>query len=438
MQIKHQPYKGVRDFYPEDWRLQAYIFKVWAEVAESYGYERYDASVLEYLELYRLKSQGNSEILNEQIYSFVDRGQRQVALRPEMTPTVARMIAARRQELGAAPIRWYSIPNVFRYERPQKGRLREHWQLNVDCFGVPPSEAELELILIACDVLKRFKAAPNMYVIKLSSRRLLEDIFRDQLGLNRVQIESLFLLFDRHDKMGKTAFGEACRQLLPPEGASRRKGFAKLQDLINCQDLTELPADVQDLPSARQLGQLLGDLRVAGITNAVLDFKIVRGFDYYTDIVFEIFDQEADNRRSMFGGGRYDGLLESLGVEPLSGAGFGMGDVTTADFLAAHRLLPAFKPAADICVILLEDAPYIKVLPVLRSLRAEGFNPVVDNRPAKAAKKIEAAVKRRIEHALFIGPADLEEERFNLKHLPSGKEDRLSLARVISRLAERK
>ena len=178
-------------------------------------------------------------------------------------------------------------------------------------------------------------------------------------------------------------------------------------------------------------------MRLAGIGNAILDFKVVRGFDYYTGIVFEIFDTDAGNRRSMFGGGRYDGLLESIGVEPLAGAGFGMGDVTTADFLSTHRLLPAFRPTADIYVVLLEDAPYIKAWPVLKALRAEGFNPVVDNRPAKAAKKIETAVKRRIDHVLFIGPADLEEERFNLKHLPTGKEDRLSLARVISKLAER-
>ena len=437
MQIKHQPYKGVRDFYPEDWRLQDYIFKVWAGVAESYGYERYDASVLEYLELYRLKAQGNSEILNEQIYSFVDRGQRQVALRPEMTPTAARMIAARRQELGGGPIRWYSIPNVFRYERPQKGRLREHWQLNVDCFGVPPAEAELELVLIACDVLKRFGAAPSAYAIKLSSRGLLEEIFRGQLGLSRVQIENLFLLFDRHDKMGETAFREACRQLLPPGDSSRREGFAKLRDLIDCRDPADLPAPVRDLPAARQLRRLLEDLKEAGVANAVLDFKIVRGFDYYTGIVFEIFDRAEGNRRSMFGGGRYDGLLESLGAEPLSGAGFGMGDVTTADFLSAHGLLPSFKPAADVYVILLEGAPYARILPILKALRAEGFKPAVDNRAAKPAKKIEAAVKKRVEHALFIGPAELEEERFNLKHLPTGKEDRLSLARVISRLAER-
>ena len=257
MQIKHQPYKGVRDFYPEDYRLQDYIFKTWAKVVESYGYERYDASILEYLELYRLKAQSNTEILNEQIYSFVDRGQRQVALRPEMTPTVARMVAARRQELGTAPIRWYSLPNVFRYERPQKGRLREHWQLNVDCFGVPPAEAELELILIACDVLRQFGAAPSMYVIKLSSRQLLEEIFRNHLNLSQVQIDSLLLLFDRHDKMGKTAFQEACRQLLTPDSAGRRKDFAKLQALIDCQDLADLPPEVQTLPGLPSAGSVI-------------------------------------------------------------------------------------------------------------------------------------------------------------------------------------
>ena len=177
MKVDIQSYKGVRDFYPGDYQLQAYIFNKWAKVVEGYGYQRYDASVIEYLELYKLKSQTNLEILQNQIYAFIDRGQRELALRPEMTPTLARMIAQKRQELSY-PLRWYSIPNVWRYERPQKGRLREHWQLNVDIFGLEGHEADLELILIARDLLTGFGADANMYKIHISSRQVLEILLR--------------------------------------------------------------------------------------------------------------------------------------------------------------------------------------------------------------------------------------------------------------------
>lgn len=435
MQAKYQPYRGARDFYPIDFHLRDYIFKTWSHVVEGYGYERYDAPVLEYLEIYQLKSQANLEILNEQVYTFVDRGQRHVALRPEMTPSLARMIAARRQELSY-PLRWYSIPNIWRYERPQKGRLREHWQLNVDCFGLTGVEAELEIILIACDILKKFGAQSGMYTVKLNSRSLLETIFRDYLHLSRVQSESLFLLFDRYDKMGKVAFREACLQLLAPDATLRRREFARLQVLIDCNDLSKMPQAIQALPQCKDLKKIFSDLKAAQVFNAVLDFKVVRGFDYYTGIVFEIFDQKTENKRSMFGGGRYDNLLQAFGAEPLSGIGFGMGDVTLADFLQAHHLLPEFKNKIDLYVVLFEDASYVEAWPILKTLRAENLKTVVDNRPIKVAKKIETALKKGIDHVLFVGAADLKEEIFNLKHLPSGQESKLSLARVISKLAE--
>ena len=436
MQIKQQAYKGVRDFYPADYRLQAYIFKKWAEVVERYGYERYDASLVEYLEIYQLKQQTNSEILSEQIYSFIDRGERPVALRPEMTPSLARMVASRRHELSY-PLRWYSIPNLWRYEKPQRGRLREHWQLNVDCLGLDGPEAEVELILIARDILKTLGADADFYSIRLNSRALLEELTSGYLGVNRVQGESLMLLFDRYDKMGQTAFFEACRQLLPPDDKARQNTFKRLKALLACSDLDKLPAAIQVLPSCRRLASVMAGLRAAQVTNASIDFKIVRGFDYYTGVVFEIFDRAADNRRSMFGGGRYDNLLAAFGVEPLAAAGFGMGDVTLAHFLQSHHLLPKLAPSQlDIYVILLEDADYAQALPIFKALRAEGFKIAVDSRSLKSAKKVETALKRGVKHVLFIGAADLKEELFNLKHLPTRQEHRLSLARIISKLAQ--
>ena len=239
--------------------------------------------------------------------------------------------------------------------------------------------------------------------------------------------------------MGQRAFFDACRQLFSPEDKIRQTNFARLRALLACSELSKLPAAIQALPACKRLEEMLAGLKAAQVTNAAVDFKIVRGFDYYTGIVFEIFDRSSDNRRAMFGGGRYDNLLAAFGVEPLSGAGFGMGDVTLANFLQAHHLAPAFPASAlDVYVALLEDAAYGQAWPLLKALRAEGLKVAVDSRPVKPAKKIETALKRGVAHVLFVGPADLKEELYNLRHLPSRQEGRLSLPRIISKLAELK
>jgi histidyl-tRNA synthetase len=193
MALSTLPYKGARDFYPEDKRLQKYMFGIWRKVAEQFGYEEYDAPILESLDIYLAKT--GEEIVNEQTYVFEDRGKRQVVIRPEMTPTVSRMVAGRRQEL-AYPLRWYSIPNLWRYERPQRGRLREHWQLNVDIFGVADTTAEFEMINLVDAIFQEFGAKRDMYEIRLNHRGLIDYLLADYLGLNentRHQIGKLML-----------------------------------------------------------------------------------------------------------------------------------------------------------------------------------------------------------------------------------------------------
>src|SRR5579863_7783196 len=193
MALSTQPYKGARDFYPEDERLQKYMFAVIRSVVERFGYEEYNAPILEPLEIYLAKT--GEEIVNQQTYVFEDRGGRKVVIRPEMTPTVSRMVAAKRQELSY-PLRWYSIPNVWRYERPQRGRLREHWQLNVDLFGVAGLEGEHEIIQVADAIMNNFKAKRSMYTIKLNSRKFIDSILKDYFKLNETQTLSLIRLID--------------------------------------------------------------------------------------------------------------------------------------------------------------------------------------------------------------------------------------------------
>jgi len=212
MTLNTQPYKGARDFYPEDKRKQDYIFNIWREEARRFGYEEYDAPIIEPLEIYAAKT--SDEIVNEQTYVFEDRGGRKVTLRPEMTPTVSRMVAGRRQEL-VYPLRWFSIPNLWRYERPQRGRLREHWQLNVDLFGVAGIEGDHELILLMDSIMQRFGAMRDMYLIRLSSRELIDYILNDLYDLDIATAKNVIHLIDKMHKLEPEDFKNALKELMP-------------------------------------------------------------------------------------------------------------------------------------------------------------------------------------------------------------------------------
>lgn len=427
MALSTQPYKGARDFYPEDKRLQKHLFKVMRRVVESFGYEEYDAPILEPIELYLAKT--SDEIVNEQTYTFIDRGDRTVVIRPEMTPTVSRMVAARRQELPY-PLRWYSIPNLWRYERPQRGRLREHWQLNVDLFGIADQKAEHEMIMVADGIMQAFGAKRDTYSIRLNSRRLVDTFLHGNLGLDETQAHTLVKLIDRMHKIDRSEFiGQADAIFTPTQ---REVGnSSKLFAFLDCQDLEELPPDLLVQDSASELRTLIAQLRKSFVTNVRFDPTLMRGFDYYTDIVFEVFDNDPDNNRSMFGGGRYDGLVGLFGVEPLPTVGFGMGDVTLANFLESHKLLPKLRPEADVYVVLIGDV-YAKVQPLLQELREMGLNVVVDSSDRKPDKQIKTAVKKNIHYALFIGEKELTDEQYMLKNLETGKEERHGAQRLVS------
>jgi histidyl-tRNA synthetase len=311
-------YKGVRDFYPEDMAIQNYIFDTWRKVAKEFGYVEYGASILEYADLYKAKGERNEEIVNEQMYTFTDKGDREVALRPEMTPTLARMIAARRKGLKL-PLRWFSIPNCFRYERTQRGRKREHWQLNCDIMGnnkdFSSTDAEVEIISLSYKIMKEFGAKDEDFEIKIGSRTLFDTI-STSLGLDTDTKVKLRNLIDKREKISKEEFETELKAMNVP------------LDILN---ENNVPNDIS---------HVLTTLNQKGISNAKFDPSIMRGFDYYTGIVFEVFDTNPENSRSLFGGGRYDNLLEMFGVEPLPTVGFGMGDVTMRDFLETHKLPP--------------------------------------------------------------------------------------------------
>jgi len=429
MALSTQPYKGARDFYPEDKRLQKYMFGKWRAVAERFGYEEYDAPILEPLEIYLAKT--GEEIVNEQTYTFEDRGGRKVVIRPEMTPTVSRMVAARRQEL-AYPLRWYSIPNLWRYERPQRGRLREHWQFNADIFGVAGVEAEYEIITLVDAMFKAFDAKHDMYEIRLNSRKFMDYILGEYLKLNQKEAHAVSKLIDRLHKLERGGFISKIDAVIEPKKLSTGL-VEKLLAILDTKDLSKLPAELKQHESISQLQTMIDKLRGAGIHNVVFDASLMRGFDYYTDIVFEVFDKHPDNNRSMLGGGRYDGLVGLFGVAPVPTVGFGWGDVTLANFLELHNLLPALPPETDVYAVLVGDVAAAAAKPIAE-LRGLGVNVAVDLSGRKLGDQLKAADKKGLNFALVIGETELADGKFKLKNLVTGTEQTLELQKIAQAL----
>ncbi|MBU6390601.1 ATP phosphoribosyltransferase regulatory subunit, partial [Patescibacteria group bacterium] len=281
--ITTEPYKGVRDFYPEDMAVQNYIFAVWREVSEKFGYQEYAASILEPADLYRQKS--GDEIVNDQMYLFTDKGGREVALRPEMTPSLARMVAARRKSLKF-PLRWYSIPNVFRYERPQRGRRREHWQLNCDLMGVinsDPVNAEVEIIRLAYEIMKKFGARDGDFEIQINSRKLLSRIYKE-FNINEIEGLAVIKIIDR--KLTEREKEEELKRVLP----NNEKAVSYLMNPDTIENRKVKDQQLDESEENKQLLTLIDKLDEFEIRNVVQKPSIARGFDYYTGMVFEVFD----------------------------------------------------------------------------------------------------------------------------------------------------
>ena len=405
--LSTQPYKGVRDFYPDDMAVQQYIFGVWAETAESFGYERYDASVLEPAELYEEKAAENAEMVNEQTYTFTDRGDRKVTLRPEMTPSVARMIAGKQKELSF-PVRWYSIPNLFRYERAQKGRLREHWQLNCDIFGSDEIVADIEIISLAYQVFLNFGAEPSLFEIKINDRKWLDSVLHKE-GLNPDQRKEMIALLDRKEKIDNFE-----------EEATKIAGKP-----IN---LTSEPGDDSDAK------KVIAGLKQLGIHNVSFSASTVRGFNYYTGVVFEIFDTSGENKRSLLGGGRYDNLTELFGGASVPGVGFGLGDVTVRDWLETHNLLTANIGAPDITIMPVESEQNLVAEQVAQELRSAGLRVSVDFSDRKVGKKLSQAAARFVAFALIVGEEEVASQRYTLKNLTEEDEISGTLPELIEQL----
>lgn len=412
--LSTDPYKGVRDFYPEDMAIQRHIFDTWSRSAESFGFEKYDASVLEPAELYKSKGAENEELVNEQTYTFIDRGDREVTLRPEMTPTVARMVAGRAKEL-AFPIRWYSIPNLFRYERAQRGRVREHWQLNCDIFGSDDISADIEIIALAYQILINFGARPEMFQIKINDRREMSAFYAGLGITDEDTVHSLTRLNDRFRKIERAEYLSELKSIVG------EKADAVYEFVSGGTDDLDHP--------------VIKSLRKLGIDNATVDRSLARGFDYYTGVIFEIFDSNPENNRSMLGGGRYDNLTSLFGGQPIGGVGFGMGDVTMRDFLDSHDLLPRLRNAALLVIIPTDSGFNIEAEGVAMAFRRSGVSATVDISGKKLGKKISAADYSGSGYIIVVGEDEVSRSEYVLKNLADGTEKSGSLQELVKELA---
>jgi histidyl-tRNA synthetase len=387
------PYRGTRDFLPADMSVREQVFRRLYEVIESFGFARYDGPILESAEIYEAKS--GQELASQQLYTLTDKGDRRLALRPEMTPSVARMIAGHVHELQF-PVRWYCNVNCHRYERPQRGRLREHWQINVDIFGTDSAQAEIELVELVHAMFTALGATTDMWRLRINDRVLLQAMLTELVGVPGDRVREVSKLIDRYEKLPADALAEQATDL----GLSADQR-AELDTLLHSgpEILDRLPAEVLErstlVPVLRTVPELV-----------TYDPMIVRGLDYYTGTVFEVFDTNPENPRALFGGGRYSDLAGLFTTQRIPGIGFAVGDVTLPDFLATHGLLPSPAAEVDVAVLPLSEDLFAPARTVAGVLRAAGLRTTVGLEVRKLGKELTRAARSGARVAVLVGPEE--------------------------------
>lgn len=418
-------YKGARDFPPAEQQKFNFIVDGWKRTARQFGYQEYGLPLLEPIEVYAAKS--GEELVNQQTYAFTDRGGRQVAIRPEMTPSVSRLVAQQKNNF-TFPVRLFSVANFMRYERPQKGREREFWQLNIDIFGDDTSLADLELATLAYEMMAQTGAKPEMFKIRLNDRKLIDAVLIGKMGLESEVAYRLTKLLDQKDKIAPEEFKKGLEEFCP---ATEDQTF--LLELLNFNEPGQLPPALADFPEAQTLVQVLAQLPKLGITNAEFDFGLMRGLDYYTGLVLEVFDTNPANPRSLGGGGRYDGLVGLFGVEPVVAVGMAFGLSTFWNFMEGHGLLPEQQANPTVAILAL-DGQILPAVQLAQKLRQAGIAAEVDGSERKLDKRLKAITKKRINHAVFVGEKEVESGKFTLRNLADSKQDQLLPDEIVASL----
>jgi histidyl-tRNA synthetase len=414
-----QSLPGFREFYPEALARRNHLFRLWRQTALTFGFVEYDAPVLEPLELYKAKS---GEEIEQQLFSFIDKGGREVALRPELTPTACRMVGAKANALKR-PIKWFNIGEFYRYERAQKGRERSFFQLNADIFGEAGVEADIELIALLVQCLTAFGLTEQDFQVRLSDRDLWFYAMR-VAGLNEAQIPLLLSCVDKHERQGESAFVPFLQQHPDSRPAvTMAKQFFRISSLPELSDFiksftNKTNDELADLDARyRDWKKLLDGLSAMGLEKFIkVDLGVVRGLAYYTGFVFEAYDRKGD-LRALAGGGRYNDLVKKLGGPDLPAAGFAIGDVTMELLLEQRGLMPAFINAPDVCVAYDGEAGRLAAFPDIQTLRATGVRVEYPLKELAFGKQLKAALESGAKLALIYGGDELARGVVKLRDL---------------------
>jgi len=426
--MKIPPVKGTRDFYPPDMALRNWIIDGWKRVSLRNGFEEYDGPIFEYLKMFQIKS--GDEIV-EQLFSFKDRGDRDLALRPEITPTLARMVNQKINTL-AMPIKWFSVPRLFRAERPQRGRLREFFQWNVDIIGVEDVLADAEVIFCALDYLREAGLTPTDIVVKISSRKLLAAVL-EKIGIPEKRLDSLYPVLDKKDKVPSGIF----KQML-----SKRVADAKIADKI--QDFMEIKAisDIKNIiePDGKineaidKIAVLFDWLKRMGVVDyCQFDPSVVRGLAYYTGIVYEIYDK-AGELRAIGGGGRYDDLLKQFGGPDIPATGFGIGDSVLAILLEEKGLLKPKPQELDYFVACVVPAQSLRdAVKLVAELRTKGYSADFSYKFTSLSRQLKQASAQNAKKCIIIGD-ELKNNELVVKDMTTSKQELIKLDKFFAEL----
>ncbi len=414
---------GFRDFPPEDFALRSHIQESWRRVSRRYGFLEYDGPALEPLELYTEKS--GDEIVG-QLYNFVDKGDRAVTLRPEMTPSLARILGDRSRGMSK-PIRWFSMPQLYRYERQQRGRLREHFQWNVDIVGEEGVAADAEVLAVAIDGLRELGLTATDFVARVSDRRLLTALLR-VVGVDEDRLPDVFGVVDKIERLSE----EASTKLFRERGGLDDGQIARLRELLDADGVEALAERFGEHPSVAveldRLREYIETLTAMGLGDFVqLDLRIVRGLAYYTGIVFELFDRKGE-LRAICGGGRYDRLLELVGGEPLPAVGFGLGDVVLGELLAERGLVPEYERSVEYFVVPVTPEQRAEALRIAHVLRDRGHSVAYALKEQGVGKQMKAAGKEGARMVLVLGPDEVERGCVVARDMDTGEERDVELA----------
>jgi len=427
-----QSLPGFREFYPEDFSRRQHIFRLWRQAAQSYGFQEYDAPVLEPLELYTTKS---GDEIETQLFAFTDKGGREVSLRPEMTPTVCRMVGAKAGALKR-PIKWFSIAEFYRYERAQKGRLRAFNQFNADIFGEAGPEAEIELIALLIQCMTGFGLTKDDFYVRLSDRDLWF-FYLEALGFDDAQSRGILGAIDRYEKMGEKAFDEFKSTLA---GTQLEEFPYKIEAIVGFMRIRTIDALEQEIRMFRRPNldarladwrKVLGGLAAMGLADFVsVDLAVVRGLAYYTGFVFEAFDRKGD-LRALAGGGRYNDLVKKLGYADLPAVGFAIGDVTTGLLLEQRGLTPTFVNAPDVYAVIGGEAERAAAFADIRALRAAGWRVDYPLKEVAFGKQFKAAAEAGAKLALIYGGDELAKGVVKIRDMSDRSEREVPRDRVV-------